>query len=134
MLLPPFPASLLISPPSPVEAQRVTIRALIHHLHLHNSYCSVFETPYLSFAIEHYLAESKQLYEQLKGTEDAWAFVAHVSKRVDEERKRCERVLLARSWDITATTVEQMILQGRLVWIADNGTFLSWSLLFENYR
>ncbi|KZP32792.1 hypothetical protein FIBSPDRAFT_882127 [Athelia psychrophila] len=107
-------------PPSPVEAQRVTIRALIHHLHLHNSYCSVFETPYLSFAIEHYLAESKQLYEQLKGTEDAWAFVAHVSKRVDEERKRCERVLLARSWDITATTVEQMILQGRLVWIADN--------------
>ncbi|KAF7969734.1 hypothetical protein HWV62_26086 [Athelia sp. TMB] len=101
------------------EGHRKIIRDLVHHLYSHNSYISVLETPYLSIASEYYLAESQRTYDQHKTPGDAWSFVENMTKRVREERERCESVLLARSWDIGATAAERTLVQGRLGWIAD---------------
>lgn len=99
---------------------RTTIRALISHLRTHSQYVSIFEVYYLNLTKSFYAAESLTREEKGKAQE----FLSHCMLRKDEEDARAIHVLLEQSREAVKKTTEEGLLEGRLVWLAEEGWFL----------
>ena len=97
---------------------RDTIRTLISHLSTHSQYVSIFETYYLDLTKSFYAAES--LKYEVKGK--ARKFLSHCMLRESEEDARAAYVLPEQSRVAVNETTEQALLDGRLVWLAEEGS------------
>ena len=97
---------------------RQIISKLISRLLHHKQYERIFEQFYLKVTREFYITESKQLRETL----GAQPFIMRCEQRDTQERQRCEAMLPARSWVIVQDTALKALLDGRLDWLAKNGT------------
>ena len=102
------------------HTSRAIIRALISHLLTHSQYVSIFETYYLNLTKSFYAIES--LKYEVKGK--ARRFLNHCMLRESEEDARAAHVLPEQSRSAVNKTAEEALLEGRLVWLAEEGWFL----------